>query len=224
MDFVEALKRPYTRGRSFILFFFLSFLPILNFFPHGYALRAAHTAMRNKPLEYWADWGVYFRMGFFRLVIGLVYALPVIILVAIGVLAGIAAYAANIGWLIFIVLLIGIPLCFALLLFLVYVSPAALMSYVESDRLGDAFDLRRICRRAFTLEFFIAWLKSYAVGVIYGIITIPLIIVQQFAGAIDWRIFVVVFAIQMIISLIIAYPVSITNMSIFGDAWTRIKD
>lgn len=223
MDFIQALKRPYACWREFLLFSIFYLVPIANFFSMGYALRAAKTAMQGRPLEEWTDWGLYFRWGFFHFVISFVYMLPLLFLMAGGVLAGILAGFRGGGLGVFIVVLFLVPLVLVVAVVSVYLRWAGLMAFADTCRLGAAFDLRAVWRRAFTAAFFIGWLQQIAVSMVYGLVIVPflvpLLVLDALTGSLGVALLRVV--VQAFLMAIISYPITITGMSLLGVAYKQ---
>ncbi len=60
----------------------LLLIPIINFIPIGYALTALRNVAegRESPLPEWDDWGGYFKKGLMVFLAGLIYSLPIFIL------------------------------------------------------------------------------------------------------------------------------------------------
>lgn len=112
----------------------------------GYMLDVARNVAQGnpRPLPDWSDLGNKFMKGLYMLVIGLVYALPVIILIAllafvailiIGVTGGESDAAAGLaGLLLFCIY----PLAFILGLFVQLLVFAGYTRYIQTDSLGTA--------------------------------------------------------------------------------------
>lgn len=225
MDFVQALKRPYTCWREFLLFSLCYLIPIVNFFSFGYALRAAKTAMSGKPLEEWKDWGLYFRMGFFHAVISFVYMLPLLFLVVGGILGGVLLALTKGGVAVVLVILILLPIVLVVGVLSVFVRWAALMAYVETGMLGPAFDLRAVLKTAFTMAFFVGWLKQLLVAMIYGLLMMPFLLpfiildmVFDSLGSGLVRVFV-----QILLTAAFSFPIMVSSMSVLGDAYKQAR-
>jgi Protein of unknown function (DUF4013) len=118
----------------------------------GYALEITRRVIENNPqvLPDWTDWGNLFKKGLYSLVVGLVYALPLLIIgiclgSAVGGLIAMTASSSDsntantLGTVIPIVY--SCMMCLVLLyaLFMGTVIPAAMGRVAATDQLGAAF-------------------------------------------------------------------------------------
>ncbi|MBT3303814.1 DUF4013 domain-containing protein [Candidatus Woesearchaeota archaeon] len=192
MHYSEALKRPFTDFRKLILGILLTIVPIVNFFALGYVLECARTANRQRfKLPEWDQWGEKFVNGFFMVVIGFVYFIPAAVYavlafgtVIINVLEGkgIEQLIASSAGLVIIGVII--------LLITAYVFPSAILSFGFSKKLGKAFNINLVFKRAFTARYFKAWIVgaltylviALALGGIKGLS--PAFAIQQVGNAI----------------------------------------
>jgi hypothetical protein len=168
----EAIKRPFSDMYKFILGSLLNILPIINFFALGYIYEAAQLALkRKKDLPEWKGFGNLFVKGFFVFIINLIWVIPFTILfmlafssVMIGreVTAGELTYYAQFSILSLISIIVFI--------LTVYLIPLAIMGYMSTGKIGNAFHLGTIIKKAFTLRYFIAWLVSTIVLLVYILI------------------------------------------------------
>ena len=220
MDFIDALKRPYGHGREFFFFVIFNMVPIASFLSMGYALRAAASAMQNKQLEKWTDWEKYFVLGLFSMVAALAYAIPVIVFGVLGIGVGVivALMQADLA----VVAAVPLVVVFiVLLLITVYLSTYATLAIAETGKLGAAFEFRRIVRRAFTMVFFVGYLKSIAVALIYGVIAVPLIIGLLVAEAMTGSLLISL--VRLVLSVVISYPIAISSMTLLGEAYKQTQ-
>lgn len=121
----------------------LLIVPIIGtFMASGYTVATArHVVDRHpSPLPEWGNFGDLLKRGFFYIVIGFVYALPILLLMVLffclGAAAGDSESAAG---LIGLLTLCLIPLVLIFTIIAALFSYAALVRYVQSDNLGDAF-------------------------------------------------------------------------------------
>ncbi|MBC8078099.1 MAG: DUF4013 domain-containing protein [Chloroflexales bacterium] len=129
-------------------------VPIVNFAGVGYALKVAQNVAQGnpRPLPEWNEFGGHFMRGLYDTVIRLVYALPVIIPIALVycVAIGLAissgssrtdeGAAAAFGGVILCIL----PLAFILGLALSVLTFAALARYATTNSLSEAFRFRDV--------------------------------------------------------------------------------
>ena len=167
VNFGEAFKRPFEK---MVIGIILNIIPIVNFLSTGYLLQVAKTA-KKKELPEWVDWGNLFIRGFIAEVIKVIYFLPAIIVfiatlgtAILSVLLG----SSTIGKMAFIQGLtsMGSGLFVFVVLFLLaaYIVPAAWTNYAIKGKFGSAFALKEITAKAFTGNYFVAWLT----GTIYS--------------------------------------------------------
>lgn len=131
------------------LFMLLSFLLIGIFFVFGYIARMTRNVIAGvqHPLPEWDDLGEYFGEGLMLFCVGLIYAIPIIVVAfLIGIPAALMSAAAeesvrNIGggvagcaW------CLMVPFGFAIAFFV----PGALLMAITTRRFGAAFEFGRI--------------------------------------------------------------------------------
>lgn len=137
------------------LFYIAAFLLIGIFFIFGYCMRLARNVIADvpNPLPEWDDLGTYFVDGLKLFCVGLLYVLPiVIVLIAVmipaGVLTAISEHHDNDfaqfagGTMMTCVWCLFFPFSLAMSFWL----PAALTFAVVEDRIGAAFEFGRIFR------------------------------------------------------------------------------
>jgi len=204
-----AIKRPFTDIKKLVIGFLLNILPIVNFLVIGYQLECAKTAMnRNFKLPDWKNWGELFIRGLLNVILVIIYAIPFFIVLAIlGITvftslieAGITQSPANIlsglGSAIggsIILVIIGV--------LTVYILPLAVLSYVEKWRFGDIFAFGKILSKAFTTQYFVAWILLAIYGFILSVI---LSIIPFFGGALS------------------GYIVGVTALTVFGEIYPSL--
>jgi len=85
VNYTEAIKRPFTDGKKFLIGVLLNILPIVNLLVVGYTLECAKSAMKKKyKLPEWENWGDYFVKGLLATIIGFIYMIPALMLLLIG--------------------------------------------------------------------------------------------------------------------------------------------
>ena len=147
------------------LFYLLSFLLIGLFFIGGYTVLLCRNVIRGvaRPLPEWDDLGTYFVDGVKVLLICLLYALPILVVWLL--LFGGAALSGSfenedIG-----AIIAGMSGCVTLLMVLVILLyslflPAALLMFVATGSIAEAFNIRRIVRFVTNnpANYILAWL------------------------------------------------------------------
>ncbi|HLC66910.1 MAG TPA: DUF4013 domain-containing protein, partial [Candidatus Nanoarchaeia archaeon] len=152
-------------------------VPILNIvtgiFVGGYLFRCMQTALRGEQkLPEWSQWGQLFIKGLLMALIGIIYAMPVIILVVFvagatlaGVFVGgndIREIFAALGMLVFLILF--------LVLLISYVVPGAMLQFAKTERFGAAFALGMVGKTLATSQYFTAWITVIGLTILTGII------------------------------------------------------
>lgn len=200
VDYESSFKRPFLDLKNLVIGIVLSILPIINWFAIGYTLECTGLTKRKYPLNKspeWADWGNLFVKGFLTTVIAIVYMLPAIIILFITLFSALVALFAQItpsiatsssfsevimqNWdkivPIITTVLPAIAIVILLILLASYLIPVAVMNYLANDRLGKAFDVSNVLKKAFRGAYFGAWLITLLASIVAGFILgwIPLI-------------------------------------------------
>jgi hypothetical protein len=158
----------------------INMIPILNLTSAGYMLATIRNVANEiiPPLPTWDDFGDYFVKGLVLTIIGLIYALPLLILSCcpIGVMftftiAENEDVAAALGVLGLVVL--GLFGLFVLLYTLAYsfFMPAVMLHYASAEDFSAAFQLGKIFNfiRDNINSYLKAWLYVLVVGIVIGI-------------------------------------------------------
>jgi len=194
MDFGIAFKKPFTDYKKLILGIALSIIPIVRWIAMGYILESSGVGKTKggQNLPEWQDWGGMFAKGFFAFLVGLIYAIPGLILIAIvagslliSIFAGgdtgvLESLAAGDPMVLFS-LIAGLgPLVFIAVLYFIlvgYIMPSAILHYVKGNNFGDAFNFGNVFKKAFSGAYFLAWIVFVVTGIVAGSILqfIPII-------------------------------------------------
>lgn len=231
VDFESAFKKPFTNMQKLIIGILLSIIPIVNWFARGFAMECSGVGKNkssNKMPE-WKDWSDYFIKGFSAVIISLIYALPALLVFLLGagsLLGSIFRMALNNvlpfamagrgnaiveGFTTgnFMEILPGLikfaPFLLASLLvglLAAYLIPMATLFYLRKNDISDAFQFKKVFKKAFTSDYFIAWLVVAFVGAIGSVI---LSIIPLIGGA----------AASFIISII--------SFTLFGEIYLKIR-
>lgn len=177
MDFTNAIKRPFSDFKKLLIGFLLAIIPIVNFFVGGYLLECARLTFKKKNnLPEWTKWGDLFIHGLLTVLIALIYLIPVIVLVLIGVIvSGLSLMSSMLldPKLLITGLLTAGPLLFiAALLYLlfIYIVPSAILTYAKNYKFGDAFDFGTVFKKAFTGTYLLAWLVGALINIVLSVI------------------------------------------------------
>lgn len=225
VNFGEAIKRPFQDFKKLgigALMYMIPFLSIVTqFFSSGYSLECAKTAMKKDyKLPEWADWGNLWVKGFLYFLIGVIYSIPLVIILMITV--GTALFASfltafsgsspqalvssfgAVGSTLILLFLVG--------LLTIYITPMAIMLFVDKGRFSEAFKLGIVFKKAFTSKYFVAWI----ILIIYSLI------IAMVAGLLS-----VITTITVILPLIIIgfmnMILAITYMTVLGEVYSELK-
>jgi len=178
IDYMEAIRRPFSDFKKLLLGWIISLIPIVNFIAFGYQLECGRSANKGKlKLPEWKGYGELFIHGFLSIIIWLIYSIPVIIVFGIIVGAGLFTMSSltefspekllsdlfvQVGAGLIIIILVGFVVT--------YVGYYAIMSYAMNYRFKDGFDFRKIFSGSFTKEYFFGWLVAIIYSMILGFV------------------------------------------------------
>ena len=154
----------------------IQFVPLLGTIAIlGYSYRVAQNVARGnpRPLPAWGEFGDFLGRGFFALVIQIVYLLPLLVLYGVFLfLTGAGAAAAEdseaVAGVLGLLSLCLIPLQLVVALVCVFASLAAIMRYLATDSLGEAFKFGEVIA---TLRNHIgSFLMILVVGILAGLV------------------------------------------------------
>ncbi len=218
-EYNEAIKRPFLDWMKFGIGALMYMIPMVNivtnFFGTGYMLKCAKTATRKSyALPDWENWGQLFVQGLLATIIAVVYSLPAII---VGFIIGGSTFSQLMMGFTPLALLRSLTgsmfIVGLLLLLALYILPAGFIIYATRDNFSSAFDFQIIFRRAFTAQYFTAWIVSVAYS----------LIVLFVAGFIS-----TLLAITLILPFVVAgcaaFMMGVTAATIFGEAWGETKE
>jgi hypothetical protein len=180
IDFETAVKFP-TKDREWkrkvLIGGLLNIVPVINFFPMGYAYHLFRSEIRRRrvSLPEWENWGQLFLQGFIVFFIGLIYSLAALILFLVHPIMGVLAFVTV-----------------ALLL------PAALAQYAVSGNFARAFSLRDIWGiiRQTRGDYLIGWIIMLGISILLiALGTIPVLgwIISAIAGFYAYLVIAVLF-------------------------------
>jgi hypothetical protein len=158
VNFEAGFKRPFNDVGKLILGIVLSIIPIVNFIAIGYGFRCIKTVLGKKKkyaLPEWKEWGDLFFKGLAVGVIGVIYALPGILVImylmfkfflSAGVFENMTALQDPLTLLLTFVEtnLTLVVLTGVLLLIASFISPLAIVNYAKKGSFGAAFSFGEI--------------------------------------------------------------------------------
>lgn len=160
-------------GVMFLLCFVFVGFPFLT----GYMVRCAQKAMANDhTLPGWDEWGVYWKLGWKAIGVGLVFSLPIIVIevlfmMVFGIMLGLhAVYNINEAWFGLLIVLGAAMyvclLCYSIIL--AFFQPAYLAAIAAGRTLGESLSLKRLWPYVKTnwLTILVAMAITYLAGLI----------------------------------------------------------
>jgi Protein of unknown function (DUF4013) len=177
MDIGKALTYPQQDPnwlKKFVIAGLLYFVPIAGqLLVAGYALEITRRVIENDPqlLPEWGDWGALFKKGLNVFVVGLVYALPIILLALCSTVPSIVIGAmsssdnGNAAALGSVAGIVSICLSFLILIYAIFLGvmlPAALGRVAATGQLSPAFRFGEVLAlvRSKLATYFIVMLVS----------------------------------------------------------------
>jgi hypothetical protein len=167
LKYNEAFKRPFLDIKKLLIGIILSIFPIINFFAIGYILKNAKQSFTGKfGLAEWDNWGDLFVKGLASFVISLIYFIPALLVMLIGYMMSGTLFLFTGGISTGLSALVFLLVLFIILVVLAaYLSPMAILNYIDKNNFGAAFDTETL-KKTFNGLYFVAWI----VGIIYMIV------------------------------------------------------
>ena len=237
VDFVRAIKRPFTDFKKLIIVSVLNIFPIINFFSVGYSLKCAKTAMKKDfKLPELSEWGNLWVKGLFYFILIQIYLLPAT-----------AFYMYQLGFSSYLNLVLGsgseeaiklfgkiglsnIIIYFSIVILIWYLIPMAVMNFIDKNNFWQAFNLKVVLRKAFTWKYFLAnvFLFIYAflaIAAFILFITAIFVLISLFVRLSLFAILIVwpLVLIIIVLLLIISTALIITYMTVFGEVYSELK-
>jgi len=154
INYSIGLKRPFQDLKKLLIGIIISIIPIVNLIAVGYSLRAANTVLKKKAdykLPEWNQFWDLFVKGISGAVIGILYALPalIIFIAIIGTAitdmistnmlstsdAFIQLFASNAG---------AIIIALILMIIAGVLTPLAVLNYVKYNKFSAAFNFKEV--------------------------------------------------------------------------------
>ena len=182
VDYIGAIKRPFSDFKKLLLGLVFSIIPIVNFIGSGYQLECCRSAYKNKSeLPEWKNYGELFIRGILNGVIWVIYSIPVMIvffyvigksmfglaeLYSTDTTAFLAELIRTVGYSLIAIILLG--------LVTTYIAYYASVRFAMNYKFKEAFQFKEILRGIFSKGYFLAWLVagiySLIIGLLLGII------------------------------------------------------
>ncbi len=182
VDYIGAIKRPFSDSKKLLLGLLFSVIPIVNFIGSGYQLECCRSAYKNKlVLPEWKNYGELFIKGILNGVIWTIYSIPVIAVFLYVVWSSLFTLAnlyesdtsvflaeliRSVGYSLIAIVLLGI--------LTTYVCYYASVRFAMNYKFKEAFEfkeiLKGIVRKEYSLAWLVAGIYSLIIGLLLGII------------------------------------------------------
>ncbi len=230
IEYLKAIKRPFTDFNKFVIGIILILVPVLNiitnFFVRGYQLECSKDLKKNKyRLPEWTDFKKLFVVGILSFLISLIYLLPALIILVISVwsvaLDLIKATEPSIETLLTSLTsaeMTGLFVSLALLIITSYFIPIALLEFINKSKFTDAFKINIIIKKAFKSKYFITILLILiyfiALQAVYSLLMM-LVVLIPYSIAVQ--------VISVILSSIISFILGVTAFTLLGEIYPKLK-
>ena len=221
VDYLEAIKRPFSDLKKSGLAALLVWIPIVNFLTWGYFLDCAKLSLsKRRELPEWSNLGDKFVKGLLFIVIKILYGIPLIIIMAVMMMNFVGemfqgnflsiitskdpnAVITMVNSLFLDPNVVGILIAAIIVGILIsYLIPMATIMYVINWKFKDAFDFKTVFKKVMTKEYFSAWI----VVAVYSILLMSVGTFIPFVGGI-----------------IATTLIGITSYTIYGEVYKEIR-
>lgn len=213
----ESFKRPFDSFKKLSITMLMYLIPFINtitqFFGLGYTLECAKTAMKSKyKLPEWNNLGSKWVNGLLAAIISFIYMIPAIIFFGIGGLFSVTGlFSIKKGAMMLPPFSASMFIGIILALLAYYFIPIAVISFIDKNNFGEAFNLSKISKKVFTSNYLAVWI----VMLVYGIIASLIVFGLDFALSMT---IIIPFFIQAYAGAI----VGITSMTLFGIIYKKL--
>jgi len=225
VDFIGAIKKPFSDAKALVIGGILSAIPIASLLSSGYTLKIAEDTMNKKNgMRDWAfsDLVDYLIKAILSMVISIVYFIIPIVVFGVGIGNSIVSILPTLAQdpnnttaimnQLMGSLALGAPILIIgviLMLIAAFLLPMAVMKWLKAGKLGAGFGLGKVVKNALTVDYILALI----VAIIYGIIVM---VVVGIIGAIIALIPIVGFIIMLLINGIAGFAVSVTTYTMIA--------
>ncbi|MBL7147948.1 MAG: DUF4013 domain-containing protein [Nanoarchaeota archaeon] len=230
INYIQAIKRPFTDFKKFLIGIVLLLVPILNiltgFIVRGYQLTCSTEVKKKKyKLPEWTDYKNLFVIGVFSFLISLIYLLPALIILTVSlgsiVLNLIKTTEFDIEAIITSLTgaeVTGVFVAVILFALTSYIIPIALLEYLNKYKFKQAFKINIVLKKAFKWKYF----KVVLLIIVYYIIIYAVFsLVMMLFGLIPYPFISQV--ISVILSSIISFIIGVTAFTLIGEVYPELK-
>lgn len=241
VDYIRAIYRPFTDIKKLIVGILLNLpIPLIkivtNTMALGYTFNCGKTASESKyELPEWKEYGKLWANAFVAGLIGLIYLIPVIIMVFVFAKDLIMDYATDKTTLLVNFISnptglistygIGILFIWALTIIIGYLIPIAMLNWIITGKFGSAFDFGDIFKKVLNGKYFGAWIVLTIIGMVVGFVTLkffPLDMLKD-TSSIFLASNLVKLIIFLILISIIEFIQNVFTYTVYGNVLEELK-
>lgn len=227
VKYIDSVKRAFSDWKKLGIGTVVSIVPIVSFFAQGYELSCAKTAAKKKikELPEWNKWGDLFAKGFLSFVIGLIYALPGILIIAISLISvwgslWAAMMSAQINEEVMSQIIenailqnLGLFIIGFLITFIgLYLTPMATVNYIVKNKFSEGFNFKVVSKKTFTTNYFVALLFIIGFAIL---LAIPLAVLKL---ALEFTV-----VLPLVTDSFMSIVIGIVSMTIYGQVYSETK-
>ena len=222
VEYMEAIKKPFSDLKTLGIGAVLGAIPIVNLLVSGYAAKTAEDTMAKKnKLRAWKfdDAVEYLIKAIMMIVISIVYSIVPLIIIGAGVggavIAAISSGISNPETMLTALLgslAVGAPIILIgviLLIIAAFLTPMAIMKWLQKGNLGAAFNIMDVIKNALTANYIISFILIIVIAIVYSAVAA---IISGILALIP----VIGFIIALLISGAISFAISVTSYTIFA--------
>jgi hypothetical protein len=194
MDFGNMLSDSFAYTKEALMEKWLKWiLLIIPFMTEGYEIQIFKG---TKPAPEINDWGTNFINGIKLVVVGLIYALPIIIIAGILFLGAILALISGNPKVLMTAAggaVVGILICVVLAIIILLLVPVAFVRFARTDAFGEAFNISAILAYigkigwgSYISALVVLLFTVIVFGIVVGIISFILMLIPLVGGALNF--------------------------------------
>ena len=230
VEFVQAIKKPFSDLKTLGIGAIIGAIPIVNMFISGYGAKTAEDVMGKKnKLRAWKleDAVEYIIKTIMMIVIQIIYMIVPMVIIAVGfgsaLMAALPVIMSNPNDITAITnailpsLMVGGPIIIIgaiLLLIAAFLLPMAIMKWLKKGKLGAAFSLGSVIKNALTMDYVISLIVLWVYAIILMIIAGIINTVLAFIPVVGW-------ILGMVVMGGVAFALTTTNFTVLAQV---VKD
>jgi hypothetical protein len=217
VDYMEAIKKPFSDMKTFVIGTILNAIPIVNLLVSGYVLKVAEdTINQNNQLRAFEgnDIMEYIIKYVMSVIISIGYFIIPLVVIGIGIGTGVMNMIAGMNSSNMTNALLGMimssgPIVIVggiLAMIAAFLMPMGLMKFLKSGDVKEAFNIKEVIGNALTGDYIITLIVLGIYGTVLGIIGTIIGIALAFIPVIGWL-------LTMIVAGGIGFAILVTGMT-----------